>query len=680
MIYVSEAGAVRTMKLSMAELGQAETHGKRQDPSSQRRAIHPGRQPKTSTGLNLRSLYNAHIRGAFVGKTGTKAIHMIVQFPKALVPAENDDEMLREARAFACSVFGEDAIFADRLDRDEKSQHVVDLFIAPRYQKVTKHTCKTAISTSKHLQELAVAKGHWRPDSKSTASLRAQGQALQTAWHHHLTEVMGLPAVRGKKKMTFGSDWKTPEQLALEEAHRDIGKVAEIYRRNGFEFAEDDRTKPVGVKAEFENEFRRLSMSGDHLFEVVRAFAIRNAELAKENEKKLRRAQSLEDAAQLLKRNFDLKVKEVEQQSAQLRERIVELNASLQETVKIRREAEARLLLVADRENAARDKHADLDGREIRVFAREVNLEESERKLKCDREVVTSTLTDAFNIRDAVLEREKEVKKKADLQQARFDLVAEAIDPHSKVRMVIVGDGIAFEGASQEQENLARWKEWTPVPPGVYAMARQVSVMREAMRELDSREEQLRNDSQLLSNNQHQYADSKAALEARNIELAKRETEVREESQHLRKMIAQAELREGEAISSIQKSNDFIRVATAQFNLVAKALDPESNLTLHLTENGSINFDGIKDERERQTIRSNWSSLFKGLQSIAANFQTLNRAVARAISFEEAWKDIPDTEQSAAVKKALKARQEMSEEDSWAQTMAYYQKGMGRSR
>lgn len=202
------AGSARISRLSGPALAATEKHGKRTDLKGPARAV-IAVPPVTSTGLNLADLHEAHIEGAAVHKSKTKALHMLVQFPTELVDGENPDLMLKLARKFATSVFGDAAIFGDRIDRDEKSRHVVDLFLAPKYEKKTKHTSKLAISTTKHLKDLA-AKYERAP------TLRGQGQALQDAFADFL-RIEGYTAVkRGQPKKLPGNDRLEPEELEAE--------------------------------------------------------------------------------------------------------------------------------------------------------------------------------------------------------------------------------------------------------------------------------------------------------------------------------------------------------------------------------------------------------------------------------------------------------------------------------
>lgn len=204
------AGAVRVEQLKMNDLTKAEEHGKRLDASSQARSVFDA-PPLTTTGLDLRKLFARHIEGAFVPEANSKAMHVIVQFPTDLVDGEDGAFILHHARAFGEKVFGPDAIFADRLDRDEKGRNVVDLFVAPKYLKRTKREEKVAVSMTRHLKLLA-------QKHEQNLTPWGIGRALQDAIFDYARHDMGLTdAMRGNPKLTPGADWKSAEELRLQE-------------------------------------------------------------------------------------------------------------------------------------------------------------------------------------------------------------------------------------------------------------------------------------------------------------------------------------------------------------------------------------------------------------------------------------------------------------------------------
>ncbi|RDS77855.1 hypothetical protein DL238_09745 [Alteriqipengyuania lutimaris] len=153
------------------------------------------------------------------------AIHVLVQLPKNLIDGENPDTLLKYARGFVETVFGSHAIFADRVDRDEKGRTNVDLFVTPKYLKRTKHTEKLAVSMTRDLK--AVADKYGRKQHKWDT-----GRALQDALYDYLKNTVGLEGVkRGEPKKFAGSDWETAEQLRMEElAEKERQIEAELRR------------------------------------------------------------------------------------------------------------------------------------------------------------------------------------------------------------------------------------------------------------------------------------------------------------------------------------------------------------------------------------------------------------------------------------------------------------------
>ncbi|GAA4760438.1 hypothetical protein GCM10023219_00060 [Stakelama sediminis] len=275
------AGAARVDQLSMGELTHAERHGKRLDKTSKSRAISKD-PPVTTTGLDLNMLYHAHVAGAFIPKCRAREMQVIVQFPKDLVDGEDAALMLRHARAFVEGVFGPDSIFADRVDRDEKSRHVVDLFIAPKYVKTTKHQEKVAVTMSRHQKELA-RQYNCPPTPVGT------GRALQDALFDYLRSQMGLNGVkRGEPKMIPGPDWKLPEQLREEElAHL----KAETERARAD--AKRERAKAIAARAAMEATFDRFE--AEH--EEAIAAAIAREQAASQKMEEARAIRALADRA-----------------------------------------------------------------------------------------------------------------------------------------------------------------------------------------------------------------------------------------------------------------------------------------------------------------------------------------------------------------------------------------------
>ncbi len=171
----------------------------------------------TGDPLALVDRLEEHVAGAFRPKGGTTiAQHMIVKMPDS-IPTETESEAyvaMLIAVHFAQETFGGQAVFAARIDRDEKSTNNVDLFLAPIYDKSDKKApggSKKAVSMTRHLKLLAEEHGFDVKGARTAkASKQSQGKALQTAFADYLVH-HGFRALRGKPKTASGSDWDTPE-------------------------------------------------------------------------------------------------------------------------------------------------------------------------------------------------------------------------------------------------------------------------------------------------------------------------------------------------------------------------------------------------------------------------------------------------------------------------------------
>lgn len=164
--------------------------------------------------------YERHVEGAKRDKravaSGKIAVHAFVQFPTDLeLTPENERLMLDEAVKFTNEIHGGDAVFHARLDRDEAGKHGVDVFFAPRFEKVTgrkKDKRETWISLAKFEKEKAESLG------LRDAGPRARGRMFQDLWAAHLREKMGLEwAERGQEKESFLPDRLSPEAFKLKQ-------------------------------------------------------------------------------------------------------------------------------------------------------------------------------------------------------------------------------------------------------------------------------------------------------------------------------------------------------------------------------------------------------------------------------------------------------------------------------
>lgn len=224
---MSIAVMARIWRLDSEGLDGAERHGRREDQSSRSRLVRDAdpvtwSSDPTVDPLSLRELYERHVAGAFRPSGKAIALHMLVKLPSsvAVETVEQAKKAMSLAVEFAQESFGGNAVFAARMDRDEKSLTNVDLFLAPRYIKETKLGSRDAISTSRHLKILAKkydvgprATDCWdspKDRNKDQPTLREQGSALQDAFADFFLE-RGYDAKRGDPKQTPGPDWQSPE-------------------------------------------------------------------------------------------------------------------------------------------------------------------------------------------------------------------------------------------------------------------------------------------------------------------------------------------------------------------------------------------------------------------------------------------------------------------------------------
>jgi hypothetical protein len=221
--------------LNMPLLKAAEIHGKRLDDTSAMRKYRDG-EPLTwvpddidGDPLALPDRLADHLAGAFVPQAKAKALHMLIKLPDS-VPVETVEEAeaaLKLAVQFAQDTFGGRAVFSARMDRDERSLNNVDVFMAPRYQKVTKRASKPAMSLTKFTKALAVKHGIEDRADSARGSMQAQGEALQDELADWLM-ARGFEAYRGVEKLTSGKDQVTPEIAGQRiELAKDQAKLAE---------------------------------------------------------------------------------------------------------------------------------------------------------------------------------------------------------------------------------------------------------------------------------------------------------------------------------------------------------------------------------------------------------------------------------------------------------------------
>jgi hypothetical protein len=204
-------GAVRQKAISFPDLANMERHGKREDVSGRQRKVRDT-EPLVYGSLDLSEARKAHMEG--VKQSGRSAcIHALVQFPTGLLDGANEDHqkaMLGHAVEFLNRYHGGDAVFAARLDRDEKGRHTVDAFLLPRYDfhyKDGRFVKKASVSKFSK----AEAKRRFGRDDR-----RSQGSALQDAFFEHLRDELQLDGVLPpERKKTTTKDRMEPELYGL---------------------------------------------------------------------------------------------------------------------------------------------------------------------------------------------------------------------------------------------------------------------------------------------------------------------------------------------------------------------------------------------------------------------------------------------------------------------------------
>ncbi|WP_374291731.1 hypothetical protein [Paenirhodobacter enshiensis] len=247
--------AVRCNSLNIKKLIQQELHGKRLDQSGQRRRINdtpPLIMGDDDAGLDLCDRLSDHIDGAKQNAAALKehanvALHFIVKYPKEVLDDDGPTpfailsreqrkaRMMNQAIAFINETHGGNAVFAARLDRDEKGETVVDVFAAPRYEKETRKGSDDWVSLTKFGKALAVKHqeevARRSPEQVKTAkgkpitSPRAIGMSLQSEFAAFFKRENGVALSARSLKENPGPDrlgideWKAAK-AAMEEEER----------------------------------------------------------------------------------------------------------------------------------------------------------------------------------------------------------------------------------------------------------------------------------------------------------------------------------------------------------------------------------------------------------------------------------------------------------------------------
>ena len=176
-----KTGSIRQNTMDRAQLNAMERHGKRLDHMGPARRVRDA-DPLVYGSLDLAEARDRHMEG--VQQQGsTEAVHMFAQFPTD-IPAPDtpvkQQRMLAMAVEFANAYHGGDAVFAARLDRDEKGRHGVDVFLMPRYDFQYKDGRTQKRASVSKFSKAEAQKRYGKDDP------RAQGSALQDAWFEHL--------------------------------------------------------------------------------------------------------------------------------------------------------------------------------------------------------------------------------------------------------------------------------------------------------------------------------------------------------------------------------------------------------------------------------------------------------------------------------------------------------------
>lgn len=428
----------RIKALNAPLLGKAEIHGRRLDRAAIERKVRDEPSltwaPEGVEGdpLALSDRLADHVAGAMVPKAKAKALHMLVKLP-ASVPVETDVDA-RAALAlvveFAQETFGGQAVFSARMDRDERSLNTVDVFMAPRYQKVTKRASKSAVSLTRFTKLLAEKHGIEDRSDSARGSMQAQGSALQDELAAWLT-ARGFEAQRGRSKDRDGDDWLTPEVAG---ARKDRAEIED--RIAGELHAASAKSEAAAATLQIAaDRFQQIVGAGEAKATAIVADAAASAdETRKEAERDAERtrAAAAADAARDAKTVRDrAQLDAIAIRAEADRVAKVTRDAALRDAAKVRADAAAEVdRQVAD---AVKDREASLDARERDVVAREN---------RAGKELVR------FELRERTLStREKAV---AGLEEQLRKMVAE-FEP--ALRAVVA----AFERLKTAPETVRRW-------------------------------------------------------------------------------------------------------------------------------------------------------------------------------------------------------------------------------
>ena len=217
-----KSGSVRVGTLDATDLAAMERHGYREDASGKARSISDDK-PLVHGGLDICERQKLHTAGR-KQQGRSKALHALVQFPSDIIPNTERAQkvMLKTAVDFINSTYGGDAVFAARLDRDEKGTHKVDVFFMPRWDFTYKDGRTQGRCGIGPYTKTEAKRRYGRQDR------RAQGSALQDALFEHLRDKLKVPGVMPPvRKATTAKDRVEPEVFALRKNEAALKKQQE---------------------------------------------------------------------------------------------------------------------------------------------------------------------------------------------------------------------------------------------------------------------------------------------------------------------------------------------------------------------------------------------------------------------------------------------------------------------
>lgn len=422
-------GAVRVNALTLGGTGTKslpamEAHGKREDAISRHRTINR-RRPLVYRTLDLRAAYEHHVNGAKMNAGATKPVlHMMVQYPDMSGPdapapfreAKNmrarQQLMLDQAVKFANESHGGNAVFSAHVDRDEKGQWTVDLFLAPRYEKITK-TGKSSgewVSATKFGKELAekhqeyIRQRHPKAKGKLTGP-RHVGIALQAEFREFFERENGVALVFTEKDH-HEPDRLEPEAFAVakmkteaaeaearaEEAAR-LAAEAEVARVEAEAEAEAAQQRKLDAEAEAERLHQRAE--ADRLASLLAIEAKANAEVETQAIRNAtaadmrRRASAFEALAReiearTLRRSSDGRVCANDPEA--LRAGAPEIVPAIRAAALSYDAEEARRIALEVREKDMSRREADMTAREADMAVREAQITEDMREIRQHRD------------------------------------------------------------------------------------------------------------------------------------------------------------------------------------------------------------------------------------------------------------------------------------------------------